>query len=480
MLKLANFINGENVAPEDGAYLDHVNPAIGTVDSQVPDSNSKDVEKAVFAAENAFVIWSSTPVEERSRVLSKIADLIDSRKMELAKAESEDQGKPVTLAFNMDIARASWNFRFFATEILHRTQDSTDMDGAALNYVIKKPVGVVGLISPWNLPLYLLTWKIAPAIAAGCTVVAKPSEFTSRTAYMLGDILNQAGLPKGVVNIVLGLGPKVGEALVKHPRVRAISFTGGTMTGERIMREAAAQTKKLSLELGGKNPNIIFADSDLDAAIDTTIRSSFLNQGEICLCGSRIFVEQSIYPQFVERLVAKAKALKVGDPSQETTFMGPLVNEGHFKKVVSYIEDAKSAGAKILCGGKKTDLNPPFDKGFFVDPTVIVEAKRDSKIQQDEVFGPVVTVTPFSTEDEALQLANDTKYGLSASLWTQNLSRAHRFARKLNVGTVWINTWLMRDLRVPFGGAKASGIGREGGNHSLDFFSETTTVCIKL
>lgn len=479
MQKLANFINGEFVPPKKQNYLEHVNPATGKVDCLVPSSDSEDVDAAVAAADQAFVSWSQTTAEERSLLLNKIADLIDANKDALAKAESQDQGKPVLLAKNMDIARAAQNFRFFATALLHRSQESTDMDGKALNYEVKKPLGVAGLISPWNLPLYLLTWKIAPALAAGCTVVCKPSEFTSKTAFMLCELMVATGVPKGVMNLVMGLGPQVGEALVHHPKVPAISFTGGTVTGERIMREAASQTKRLSLELGGKNANLIFADCNFEDAVATAVRSSFLNQGEICLCGSRIFVEQSIFQKFVDALVAKTRELKVGDPSDEKTFMGPLVNRAHYEKVLSHIEEAKKSGAQVIQGGKPMNLPAPFDQGYFVEPTIIINAKMDSRIQQDEVFGPVVTITPFSTEEEALRMANQTKYGLSATLWTQNLSRTHKLARELQVGTLWVNTWLMRDLRVPFGGMKASGVGREGGSHSLDFFSETTNVCIK-
>jgi aminomuconate-semialdehyde/2-hydroxymuconate-6-semialdehyde dehydrogenase len=472
--KVLNFINGKWTEPRSGKWLQSINPSTGEAFSEIPDSNEADVNAAVAAAKSAFVAWSQTLAEERAKYLYKIADLVEERINEFAHLESLDQGKPVSLAEKMDINRVILNFRFFAGAILHHQNESTEMASDSFNYVLRKPVGVAGLISPWNLPLYLLSWKIAPAIACGNTVICKPSEFTSMTAALLCEVLQEVNLPAGVVNMVFGTGPSAGAALVKHPDVPLISFTGGTETGKKIATDAAAFSKKLSLELGGKNPNIIFADCDFDQMLQMTLRSSFLNQGEICLCGSRIYVEESIFDKFLEKFVSETKKLRVGDPAATDTFMGPVVSDGHFNKVMGYIDLAKKEGGKILCGGERIG-----QKGFFIQPTVIVGLSESSKCVQEEIFGPVVTVAPFKNYQDAIQKANGVKYGLSASVWTKNLTTAHAAARDLQVGTVWINTWLNRDLRVPFGGVKASGIGREGGNHSIEFFTEATTVNVR-
>jgi aminomuconate-semialdehyde/2-hydroxymuconate-6-semialdehyde dehydrogenase len=384
------------------------------------------------------------------------------------------------LAKSVDIPRASANMRFYATAAVHTSSESHLMEGEAINYTTRTPIGVAGCISPWNLPLYLFTWKIAPALAAGCTVVAKPSELTPMTAYLFSKLCMEAGLPAGVLNIVHGLGAKVGQAIVEHPDVRAISFTGGTVTGKTIAATAAPMFKKLSLELGGKNPNIIFADCDFENAVSTSIQSSFSNQGEICLCGSRILVERSIYEKFVQEFVKRTKELIVGDPLEEKTRVGALVSEGHMNKILSYIELAKKEGGQILCGGKRISFAGRCANGFFVEPTVIIGLDQNCRTNQEEIFGPVVTIMPFDKEEEAIAYANSNAYGLSATIWTENLKRAHRVAHQVKSGIIWINCWLLRDLRTPFGGMKQSGVGREGGWEALRFFTEAKNVCIKL
>lgn len=479
MKKLLNFIDGEFKEPRSGKWLDGFNPSTGGVHCHVADSDATDVEDAVRAAQVAFPAWSSLAAAERSKILMKIAALIDERQDELARAESSDQGKPVWLAQSMDIPRAAHNFRFFAGSILHQLDPSSRTDPTTMSYVTRKPVGVAGLISPWNLPLYLLTWKIAPAIAFGNTAVCKPSEFTSLTANLLCEIIRDAGLPKGVVNVVLGRGDRAGAPLVAHPKVPLVSFTGGTVTGRAIAAVAAPMFKKLSLELGGKNPNVIFDDADLDDAIETSVRSSFLNQGEICLCGSRIYVQRKIYYEFLEKFAAKVRSLEVGDPSRPTTFVGPLVSKEHLEKVESFFAVAREEGAHFVTGGTRPKLSGPFANGYFLEPTILTGVRHESRLQQDEIFGPVVTVTPFETEDEVVGLANGTRYGLSASLWTQSLRRAHALAERLDAGTVWVNGWMVRDLRAPFGGVKESGVGREGQEGSLEFFTEAKTICVR-
>jgi aminomuconate-semialdehyde/2-hydroxymuconate-6-semialdehyde dehydrogenase len=479
MLNLPNFINGCHVAPLSGQYLDNIDPATGQVYCRVADSDAHDVDAAAGAAKAAFPAWSRTPVAERSRILLDLAALIDTHRDRLARAESIDNGKPLRLAANVDIPRAASNFRFFATAIVHFHSEAYRTDTLALNYTLRQPRGVVGLISPWNLPLYLFTWKVAPAIAAGNTVVAKPSELTPMTAHLLTELCGQVGLPAGVLNVVHGHGSRAGAAIVAHPGIRTLSFTGGTVTGAEIARTAAPLFKKLTLELGGKNPNIVFADADLDEALATSLRSSFENQGEICLCGSRIFVEAAIYPSFVERLVSAAKRLKVGDPLQPETDQGALVSQGHYRKVLSYLQLARAEGGTILCGGGPATVSGRCAGGYFVEPTVIVDLPPTCRVNQEEIFGPVVTITPFQGEDSLLRMVNGVPYGLSASLWTRDLARAHRLAEQIEAGTVWVNCWLLRDLRTPFGGMKQSGVGREGGEEALRFFTEPKTVCIK-
>ena len=479
MKYIKNYINGEFLNPINGDFIDNYNPSIGEVYGQIPNSSKKDVELAYKAATKAFTSWSNTTLDERHKILSKIADLIEENLDKLAEAEAKDNGKPLSLAKAIDIPRASSNFRFFANAITQFSSEAHESVGLnAVNFTLRQPIGVVGCISPWNLPLYLFTWKIAPAIAAGNCVVSKPSEVTPMTAYLLGEICNEAGLPKGVLNIVHGLGGSTGQAIVEHPNIKAISFTGGTATGAHIARVAAPMFKKLSLELGGKNPNIIFADCDYDKMLNTTVRSSFANQGQICLCGSRIFVEESIYEQFKKDFVQKVSQLKVGNPFNEATNVGALVSKQHLEKVKSYIDIAEQEGGKILFGGNRVEVKGS-ENGYYLQPTIIEVESNQCKLNQEEIFGPVVTIMSFKTDKEALQLANDVKYGLSATLWTNNLNRTMQLSKQLHCGIVWVNTWLMRDLRTPFGGQKESGVGREGGFEALRFFTEPKNVCIK-
>ncbi len=480
MLKMENFIGGQLIKPESGNYFDNFNPATGKVYSLIPDSDERDVKEAVKAAKKAFPVWSKMSAETRHDYLIKISNLIKRDSDFLAEAESIDNGKPKTLARSVDIPRAVSNFKFYATAAMHTSSEAHETVGEAINYTLRQPLGVVGCISPWNLPLYLFTWKIAPALAAGCCVVAKPSEITPMTAYLLSKICIEAGLPDGVLNIVHGLGTKAGSAIVTHRDVKAISFTGGTKTGEWIAREAAPKFKKLSLELGGKNPNIIFADCDYEEMLATTVRSSFSNQGQICLCGSRIFIERPIYEKFKADFVEKVSALKIGDPLDESTNIGAVVSQQHLEKVLSYIELAKDEGGEILLGGNRKNLEGRCENGFFIEPTIIENLAHDCRTNREEIFGAVVTIAPFDTEEEVLTYANSVEYGLSSTIWTENLSRAHRMAEKIESGIVWINCWLLRDLRTPFGGVKNSGIGREGGFEALRFFTEEKNVCIKI
>ena len=481
MERIPNFIGGAHVEPASGAWLDNVEPATGRVLSQVADSAAGDVERAVAAARAASGAWAGLPAAERARLLLEIAAGIEADSETFARAESLDTGKPIRLARTVDIPRAVSNFRFFATAILHWSSEAHTTDHEALNYTLRRPRGVAGLISPWNLPLYLLTWKIAPALATGNTAVAKPSELTPTTAWLLGRVAERAGLPPGVLNLVHGRGAVAGAALVAHPDVETISFTGGTATGREIARSAAGQFKKLALEMGGKNPTIVFADAPMPEALETSLRAAFSNQGQICLCGSRILVERAAYDDFVERFVEAASQLRVGDPLDEATDQGALVSRAHLDKVQGYVALAREEGGRIRCGGAPpAELPARCANGYFLQPTVITDLAPDCRVNQEEIFGPVVTLLPFDDEREAIEIANGTPYGLAATLWTASLARAHRVAERLQAGTVWINCWMLRDLRVPFGGMKASGLGREGGEEALRFFTEPKNVCLRL
>jgi aminomuconate-semialdehyde/2-hydroxymuconate-6-semialdehyde dehydrogenase len=480
LLTLSNLIDGASVAPAAGRYLDVHEPATGLPFARCPDSDAADVDAAAAAARRAAPGWAATPAERRAALLNRLADLVERDLEALARLESQDSGKPVRLARSLDIPRAVANLRFFAAAITQWPGEAHPMDGRALNYTLRQPLGVVGCISPWNLPLYLFTWKIAPALAAGNAVVAKPSEVTPCTAERLGRLTVEAGFPPGVLNIVHGAGPGVGPALVQHPAVKAISFTGSTRTGAAIAAMAAPLFKKVSLEMGGKNPAIVFADADLsDANLDTIVRSGFANQGEICLCGSRLLVERPIYETFRRRYLERVQALRVGDPEDEASDLGALVSQAHFDKVVGCIERARAEGGRVLCGGHALPGAGRCAGGWFVAPTVVEGLGPEAATNQEEIFGPVVTLIPFDGEREAVAIANATGYGLAASLWTRNLDRAHRVAERLESGIVWINCWLLRDLRTPFGGVKNSGVGREGGTEALRFFTEPKNICLQ-
>lgn len=480
MDKILNYINGELVAPVNGQYLENYNPSTGKVYSLIPDSEKDDINNAVHAAKKAFPAWSKTPKQERSNILMKLADNIEKHFEELVVAESKDNGKPESLAAHVDIPRAPANIRFFAGAILHDSSNVHEMDGTAINYTLRQPLGVAACISPWNLPLYLLTWKIAPALASGNTVVAKPSEITPMTAYLFSKICIESGLPKGVLNIVHGLGSKVGDPLTTHVDTPIVSFTGGTVTGKHIATVTAPMFKKISLELGGKNPNIIFADADFDKAVSIASRAAFTNQGQICLCGSRLFIQEDIYEKFRDALIMKAAKLTVGDPKDSNTNLGAVVSKEHMQKILSKIEEAKKLGGKVLLGGERQILDGELENGYFIQPTIIEGLAYDCSINQEEIFGPVVSIIPFKTEEEVIAMANSTKYGLSASIFTENVSKAHRVAASIDSGVIWINTWLLRDLRIPFGGMKSSGLGREGGFKSLEFFTEPKNICVKI
>jgi aminomuconate-semialdehyde/2-hydroxymuconate-6-semialdehyde dehydrogenase len=434
----------------------------------------------VQAGVKAFPGWSRTPAEERCRLLLRLADLIERDQDDLARAESIDSGKPVSLAREVDIPRSARNFRFFAGAAVHFASEAHIMEETALNYTLRQAVGVAGCISPWNLPLYLFTWKISPALAAGNCVIGKPSELTPVTAWHLGQLAREAGLPPGVLNIVHGYGAKAGQAIIEHPDVPAISFTGGTKTGAAIASAAAPRFKKLALEMGGKNPSVIFADATFADALPTTVHSAFSNQGEICLCGSRIFIEQSIYGRFRDELVSRARGLRIDDPLEPSTQVGALVSRPHMDKVLSYIDLARSEGGKILCGGKAHAVGGRCQAGWFVEPTIIEGLPPTCRTNQEEIFGPVATLLPFERDEDLIRDADSTPYGLAAMIWTKDLSRAHRVAAQIHSGIVWINCWMVRDLRTPFGGMKQSGLGAEGGLESLRFFTQPKNVCVKL
>jgi len=474
------FIAGEFADAASGSVLDVYEPATGQVYGRVAAGDRADVDRAVDAARSAFPAWANTPADHRAAVLNRIADGIESHLDALARAESVDTGKPISLASSVDIPRAVANMRFFAGSLMHFASEAHAMEDRGFNYTLRQPLGAVGCISPWNLPLYLFTWKIAPALAVGNTVVAKPSEITPATATLFCEIALDAGLPDGVLNVVHGEGPSAGEALISHRHVKAISFTGSTATGRHIAEVAGPTFRKLSLEMGGKNPTIVFADYDRDADLDTIVRSGFANQGQICLCGSRILVQESIYAEFRDAFVERVKALRPGDPLEPGTQQGALVSEAHMNKVLGCIERAREEGGRILCGGGRVRLQGRCADGWFVEPTVIEGLYAQTRTNQEEIFGPVVTLMPFKDEKDAVSQANATKYGLAASLWTSDLKRAHRVARNLETGILWVNCWMMRDLRTPFGGVKQSGVGREGGLEALRFFTEPKNVCIDL
>jgi aminomuconate-semialdehyde/2-hydroxymuconate-6-semialdehyde dehydrogenase len=478
MITIQNYINGQFLDSGSKKTLENINPSQGKVFSTIPDSDSTDVEQAIHAANNAFLDWSLLSFEKRFDYLLAIAHMIEARMDDFVQAESMDNGKPTWLAKQADIPRAISNLKFFAAAQMNFPSESHHTPGQGLNYTLRKPLGVVGCISPWNLPLYLFTWKIAPALAAGNTVVAKPSEVTPYTAYLLTKVCAEIGLPAGVLNVVHGLGSTVGASIVASPKVKAIAFTGGTSTGRYINGECAKTFKKVSLELGGKNPNIIFNDCNFDEMLATTIRSSFTNQGQICLCGSRIFVQKGIYEQFKNAFVSKVRELKVGDPRTEVN-LGSIVSEVHMEKILNYIDLAKKEGGSILIGGNRLFLEGECKDGFFIQPTVIEGLSHLCQVNQEEIFGPVVTLIPFDTEEDAIEMANSTPYGLACTIWTDTIQRAHRVAEKIDSGIVWVNSWMVRDLRTPFGGMKESGVGREGGFEAMRFFTETKNVFIK-
>tara|TARA_Y100000588_G_scaffold394986_1_gene518888 strand:+ start:5832 stop:7274 length:1443 start_codon:yes stop_codon:yes gene_type:complete len=480
MKKIQNYINGELIAPLSGSYINNVSPVNGEIYSLIPDSDSRDIDIAVNSAQEAFKTWSKLSKQKRYDHIMHLADIVEDYFDELVKAESKDNGKPEWLARSVDIPRASENFRFFATASLHFDSEIHEMDGKAINYTLRQPIGVAGCISPWNLPIYLLTWKIAPALATGNTVVAKPSEITPMTAYIFSQICKKAEFPPGVINIVHGYGNKVGDALSKHPNVPIISFTGGTATGEKIAATAAPMFKKLSLELGGKNPNIVFEDADFDNAVKMSVKAAFSNQGQICLCGSRLFIQESIYDKFKDAIIKETNKLKVGNPKDTDSNLGAVVSKSHMEKILTCIEKAKQEGGKIIVGGNRVILDGELKNGYYIEPTIIDGLSANSQTNKEEIFGPVVSMIPFKTEEEVITMANSTKYGLSASLFSDDISRAHRVAAAIDSGVVWVNTWMLRDLRIPFGGMKSSGVGREGGFKSLQFFTEPKNVCIKI
>ncbi len=474
-----HFIDGQYVQSTTGKTFENTNPATEEVMGKVAEGGKEEINEAVNVARKALKgPWADITSKERSNILRRIGDIILERKEELAVLEALDTGKPYEMALEIDITRAAYNFHFFADYLTSLGTEAYQQDQKAMHYAIRRPVGVVGMINPWNLPLLLLTWKVAPCLAAGNTMVMKPAEWTPMTATILAEITKEAGVPDGVVNLVHGFGPdSAGAALTEHPDVDAITFTGETKTGTAIMKAAAPTLKKLSYELGGKNPNIIFADSDLDEVIETTLKSSFMNQGEVCLCGSRIYVERPIYEQFIQKFVQKTEELQVGDPFDSNTSVGAVISKEHYERVNKYIQLAKEEGGNILTGGGRPDGQ---EKGYFIKPTIITELTRDSRCVREEIFGPVVTVLPFDEEEDVINQANDTHYGLGTTIWTNDLRRAHRVAHKIEAGIIWVNTWYLRDLRTPFGGMKQSGIGREGGSHSFDFYSELSNVTIKL
>ena len=479
MDRIANFIDGEYQPPVNGQYIDNIEPATGEVYGHIPNSDSADVNAAIAAAEKALPAWRAMPLEQRADYLYAIAQGIEARLEELALAEAKDNGKPVSLAKMVDIPRAASNFKFFAHACSQYASQSHNMADTAVNYTLRQPLGIVACISPWNLPLYLFTWKIAPALAAGNCVIAKPSEVTPKTAAMLGEICQQAGLPAGVLNILHGTGASAGSAICEHDKIKGVSFTGGTATGAAIASQLAPKFKKLSLELGGKNPALVFADCDFEKTVDEVFRASFANQGQICLCASRLYIQRPIYEKFKQALVDKARALIPNDPLLADTQMGAIVSEPHLQKVKHFIALAQQEGGTVLAGGEQVHPAGRCEKGYFLQPTIVEGLDNKAKCNQQEIFGPVITLQPFDADEDALQLANDSQYGLASTIWTSDLSRAHYLAENINTGIVWINCWLLRDLRTPFGGMNHSGVGREGGEEAMRFFTEPKNVCIK-
>ncbi|MBL6891454.1 MAG: aldehyde dehydrogenase [Candidatus Poseidoniaceae archaeon] len=479
MDEIKNFIDGEFLLSTSGQYIDDINPATGELIGKITNSNAQDVQNAVDAASSALQSWSSLTIKERITWLDKIADALESKKELIAQTESRDTGKPISLARRVDANRSITNFRFFAEFTAKQNDMQFDMDDA-INYVHRKPVGIVGLITPWNLPLYLLTWKIAPALVMGNTIIAKPSELTPLTANLFASTLQEIGFPKGVFNIVHGLGPNAGQPILEHPKIKAISFTGGTQTGRIVAKTAAPLFKKLSLELGGKNATIILDDADLHAAAKGAAKAGFTNSGQVCLCGSRILVDASVATEFTELLLNEVRAMKQGDPQNEDTEIGSVISIQHLEKVESYVELAKQEGGTILTGGKRPSLSSSNNSnGAFLEPTVIGGLDINSRTATEEIFGPVVTLHTFENQGQAIEMANSTEYGLAGSVWTRNLERGREFSQQIETGIMWVNTWLHRDLRTPFGGVKNSGVGREGGQWSLSFFSEMTNICVK-
>lgn len=477
MHEIQNLIGGESVPAIKGKWLESWNPAIGAVHARLPDSGPEDLDKAVAAAQAAQPGWAAWSPEARAELLNRIADRLEASLETLARAESDDNGKPLSLARSVDIPRAIQNFRFFAAGLLHVASEAHIRPGFT-NYTLRPPLGVGACVSPWNLPLYLLSWKLAPALAAGNSVIAKPSEITPLTAYELGKICSEAGLPPGVLNLLHGTGAGIGDAISRHQGIKAISFTGSTVTGARIASLAAPRFAKLSLEMGGKNAAIIFADCDYELMLDTVVRSGFSNQGQICLCTSRLLVEKSLYERFRHDLVQRVKALRVGDPLDPASDQGAVVSAAHQQKILSYLELAPREGGRVLCGGEALRLEGRCADGWFIAPTVLENLGPECRCNREEIFGPVVTLQPFADDDEALYLANAGDYGLAASLWTNSLSRTQRFARSLEAGIIWVNCWMARDLRTPFGGVRDSGVGREGGWDAFRFWSESKNICI--
>lgn len=477
MFKISNFIGGNLVAPIREHFLKNYNPSTGKVYSLIPESDNEDLELAVKHAKNAYSSWSKSTLESRFLLLNRIAELIDRDREKLAISESIDQGKNIKQA-RAEMLRSAQNFRFFATAIMQFASETHQQPEGYLNYTLRQPIGLVACISPWNLPLYLFSWKIAPALAAGNCVIAKPSEVTPVTAFMLSELFIEAGFPQGVISILHGSGSNIGKLMVEHPEIKAISFTGSTRAGSEIASIASPKFKKLSLELGGKNPTVIFKDADFDLALKISIQAAFQNQGEICLCGSRIYVEKDIYERFLLAFISKTKELTVSHSLDEKSNMGAIVSEAHFNKILSCIELAKSEGGLIETGGRKLTMGAEFENGWYIEPTVITNLPKNCKTNSEEIFGPVVSIQPFESEQEAVELSNGCGYGLAAIIFTTELQKAHRVAENLQAGIVWINSWLQRDLRTPFGGVKNSGIGREGGVEALRFFTEPKNVCL--